>query len=106
MGEVKEAADKRLNINTLVNRGALALCWVVTLIGCIVIAGATVALYFLFVKGAPPGQPMFLDAVVPPVRGAALHLANGIALTVGALGLRWAIRRRRFSRREIPGAGQ
>jgi hypothetical protein len=86
------------SIKSAVNVGVLALGWVVTLVGCIVIAGALTGLYMLLVKGASPGEPVFLDAVVPPLGGAVLHLANGVVLTIAPFILRWAIRRWRQSR--------
>jgi hypothetical protein len=86
------------SIKSAVNVGALALGWVVTLVGCIVIAGALTGLYMLLVRGASPGQPVFLDAVVPPLGGAVLHLVNGVVLTIAPFILRWAIRHWRRSR--------
>jgi hypothetical protein len=83
---------------TAADRVALTLGWIVTLIGCVVIAGALTALYFLLVEGVPPGQPALFDAVVPPMRGAVLHLANGVVLTIAPFILRWAIRCWRASR--------
>jgi len=62
--------------------------WMVTLVGCIVIVGALTGLYMLLIKDIPQGQPIFLDAVVPPLRGALLHLANGTALTCAPFILR------------------
>jgi hypothetical protein len=82
-----------ISIKAVMNAGVLALGWIVTLVGCIVIAGALTGLYMLLVRGASPGQPVFLDAVVPPLGGAVLHLANGVVLTVAPFILRWAIRR-------------
>ena len=72
---------------------ALALGWLVTIMGCIVILGALTALYFLLVKGVPPGQVMFQDVVAPPLPGVLLHLTNGVVLAVIPLSLRWAFRR-------------
>ena len=67
--------------------------WTVTLVGCIVIVGALIGLYMLLMKGASPGEPVFLDAVVPPLQGALLHLANGVVLTCVPFILRWGYRR-------------
>jgi hypothetical protein len=86
------------HLKAVVNIGVLALGWVVTLVGCIVVAGALTGLYMLLVMGASPGQPVFLDAVVPPLRGAVLHLANGIALISVPFIVRWVIRQWRQSR--------
>jgi len=83
---------------SVANAGVLALGWIVSAVGCLVIVGALTALYFLLVKGVPPGQPIFLDVLAPPLQGAVLHLANGIALTFAPFILRWAIRRWRLSR--------
>lgn len=63
--------------------------WAVTLLGCIVIVGALTGLYMLLIKGASPGEPVFLDAVVPPLGGALLHLANGVVLTCAPFIVRW-----------------
>jgi hypothetical protein len=87
-----------ISIKSVMNVGVLALGWIVTLVGCIVITGALTGLYMLLVRGAPPGQPVFLDVVVPPLGGAVLHLANGVVLTVAPFILRWAIRHWRQSR--------
>lgn len=84
-------------LNSAVKAGVRALGWVVTLLGCIVVAGALTALYMLLIKGAAPGQPIFLDAVVPRLGGAALHLANGLVLITAPFVFRWAIRRWRQS---------
>jgi hypothetical protein len=86
------------HIKTLANVGVLALGWLATLLGCLIIAGALSALFFLLVRGVSPGQPMFLDVSAPTVGGALLHLANGITLTSAPFLLRWAIRRWRQSR--------
>lgn len=72
--------------------------WAVTLLGCIVIVGALTGLYMLFISGAAPGEPVFLDAVVPPLRGALLHLANGVVLTCAPFVVRWGFRRWRRNR--------
>jgi hypothetical protein len=73
--------------------GVLALGWIVSLAGCLATLGALTALYFLLVRGVPPGQPIFLDVLAPTLEGAVLHLANGIALTSAPFILRWAIGR-------------
>ena len=67
--------------------------WAVTLVGCIIIIGALTGLYMLLVKGAAPGERVFLDAEVPPLRGALLHLANGLVLTFAPFILRGGFRR-------------
>lgn len=67
--------------------------WAVTLLGCIVIVGALTGLYMLLIRGTAPGEPVFLDAVVPPLRGALLHLANGVVLTCAPFTVRWGFRR-------------
>lgn len=67
--------------------------WMVTLVGCIVIVGALAGLYMLLIKGASPGEPAFFDAVVPPLGGALVHLANGAALTGAPFAVRWGFRR-------------
>lgn len=77
---------------------ALALGWLVTIVGCIVILGALTALYFLLVRGVPPGQVMFQDFEAPPLSGVLLHLANGVVLAVIPFTLRWAFRRWSHSR--------
>jgi hypothetical protein len=81
-----------------VNAGVRALGWVVTLVGCVVVAGALTGLYMLLIRGASPGQPIFFDAVVPPLGGAALHLANGMVLMIAPFVFRWAVRWWRGSR--------
>jgi len=45
------------------------------------------------VRGVPPGQRIFLDAVAPTLGGALLHLANGVFLAVAPLALRRGWRR-------------
>jgi hypothetical protein len=82
-----------MTIRTVVNNVLLALGWIVTLVGCLVIAGALAGLYMLLVAGASAGAPLFLDVVVPPLQGAALHLATGVLLAIAPFTLRWAHRR-------------
>ena len=72
---------------------AQALGWLVTIVGCIIILGALASLYFLLVKGIPPGQMMFRDFMAPPLSGVLLHLTNGAVLAVIPFTLRWSFRR-------------
>jgi hypothetical protein len=81
----------------MANALVLALCWVAFLIGCLVIAGASIALYFLLIQRLQPGQPMFADVPTPPLQGALIHLANGIILASASLFARWGFRRWRRS---------
>jgi hypothetical protein len=86
-----------MTIRTAVNNALLALGWIVTLVGCLMTAGALAGLYLLLVVGASAGAPLFLDVVVPPLQGAALHLAAGMLLAIAPFTLRWAHRRWHFN---------
>jgi hypothetical protein len=77
----------------LLNAVLLGLAVIVSLIGSFVIAAALAALYLVLVRGVPPGQRIFLDAVAPTLGGALLHLANGVFLAVAPLALRRGWRR-------------
>jgi hypothetical protein len=87
--------SSRFNIANVLG---LAFCWIVSLLGCLVIAGALIALYFLLVKQVHPGEPLFFDVLVPPLQGALIHLANGIVLAAAPPFARLAFRRWRRSR--------